>query len=138
MRFLDSSVFLHAYLKPRRPLTKREMLVKERAKEIIKRIDEGSEEVLTTVVHISEVLNIIESRLGLLRSIEFLNRILSLPNITIVGIQRKDYESALILSARYNVSLNDSIAYLKMKEKGIYEIYTFDKHFKNFPDIKII
>ena len=41
MRFLDSSVFLHAYLRPRRRLSPREEELKERAREIIRRVDLG-------------------------------------------------------------------------------------------------
>ncbi len=138
MRFLDSSVFLHAYLIPRRRLSQREAQVKEKAKNIITRIDTGSEEVLTTVVHVAEIANIIEARLGLQTSLRVVARILSLENIRVVGVKEEDYEKALATASRYMVSLNDALAYIKMKEYGIQEVYTFDKHFKNLPGIKIV
>ncbi len=137
MRFLDSSVFLHAYLKPRRELTLREKSIKDASKGILTRVDEG-EKVLTTVVHLSEVLNIVESRIGLRQSISLLARVLSLQNILIVSVDIDDYKKALVLADKYNISVNDALAYIKMKENHIEEIYTFDKHFKNLPEIKII
>ncbi|MEB2836288.1 MAG: hypothetical protein GSR80_001102 [Desulfurococcales archaeon] len=42
MRFLDSSVFLHAYLVPRMKLTPRVAEMKRAAKAIIARVDSGS------------------------------------------------------------------------------------------------
>lgn len=137
MKFLDSSVFLHAYLRPRRKLKPREEELKKRAKKIIERIDSSEEDVLTTVIHVSEIVNMIESWLGLKESLSILARFLSLRNISIVGVSESDYEKALTISIHYNISVNDAIAYLKMKENNINEIYTFDKHFKNLPGIKI-
>ena len=137
MRFLDSSVFLHAFLKPKRKLSNKEKLIKNKAKKIISRVDNG-EEVATTVIHLSEILNIIESRLGLVKSIQFLLRVLSLSNIKILDVAKEDYEAALLIAQRYSISPNDALAYIKMKQHGIKEIYTFDKHFKNIPDIAII
>jgi len=137
MRFLDSSVFLHAYLKPRRKLRQREKIIKEMAKKILEKIEEG-EEVATTVIHLAEILNIVESRLGLKYSISLLARILSLSNILIEGVDLDDYKNGLTISERYGISINDSIAYIKMEKLNINEIYTFDKHFKNLPEIKIV
>ena len=47
-RFMDASVFVHAYLKPKRPLKPQEVGVKEVAKRIVTRIN-GGERVLTSV-----------------------------------------------------------------------------------------
>lgn len=132
---MDSSVFLHAFLKPRKKLNRLEKLVKKHAKKIIADIEEG-EKVVMTVVHVSEVANIIESRLGLSKSISFVARLFSLSNVNVLGVAMEDYEKALLISKRYSVSINDALAYLKMKEYGIKVIYTFDKHFNNFPDIE--
>jgi len=138
LRFLDSSVFLHAYLKPRRALRPEEKRVKESAKSLLTRVDKGKDKVLISVVHLSEILNIVESRLGLKESIGLLSRILSLQNIIIVGVNKEDYEKAIAIASHYNVSVNDAIAYIKMKEFNLNEIYTFDKHFKNLPGTKIV
>ncbi|HDD63814.1 MAG TPA: PIN domain-containing protein [Thermoprotei archaeon] len=138
MRFIDSSVFLHAFLKPRRRLSPREATIKAEAKRIIKRIDEEEENVATTVVHLSEVVNIIEARHGLQKSLSFLARILKLENVEVLGVTARDYEKALIFSEKYYVSINDALAYVKMVGSGVNEIYTFDRHFKNIPGIIIL
>ena len=44
----------------------------------------------------------------------------------------------LALSQEYMVSINNALASIIMKEKGIQAIYTFDRHFKTFKDIEII
>ena len=62
MRFVDSNVFLHAFLRPRRPLQEHESRIKKAAREILLRLEEG-EETSTTVVHLSEVANILEARM---------------------------------------------------------------------------
>lgn len=138
MRFLDSSVFLHAYLKPKRELKPEELEIKRRAKNIVKRVDDQAEEVITTVVHISEIANIIEAHLGLEESINLIGTLLALPNIQILDVKREDYEAATILAMKHKISINDVIAYLKMLENNINEIYSFDKHFQNLPGIKRI
>ncbi len=127
-RFLDSSVFLHAYLRPRRPLTAREEAVKAAAQEILRRVEEG-EPVFTTTVHVSEVVNIVESRVSLQASLGLAARLLSLEKVEVLPVSRDDYEKALEVAQRFSVSLNDAVAYAKMLEKGASEVYTFDKHF---------
>ncbi|MEB2836287.1 MAG: type II toxin-antitoxin system VapC family toxin [Desulfurococcales archaeon] len=93
---------------------------------------------LTSVVHIAEVVNIVESRLGLQASIRLLARILELDNIKVAGVDEADYEEALGIAARYAVSVNDAVAHIKMRRHDIQEVYTFDKHFKNLPGIRVI
>ncbi len=136
-RFLDSNVFLYAYLKPRRKPPQRVLEMKKHAKEIIKRVESG-EEVVTSVVHLSEILNILESHLGLQISLQFLETMLSMKNMEIAEVGRKDYEDALILCNKFNISANDGIAVKIMRSLGINEIYSFDSHFDNVPGIKRI
>ena len=136
-RFLDSSVFLHAYLKPRRPLTEREMAVKAAAQEVLRRVEEG-EPVFTTVVHLSEVANVVESRVGLQASLGLVARLLSLESVEVLPVSRDDYEEALSVAQRFSVSLNDAVAYVKMLEMGASEVYTFDRHFTNLPGVSVL
>ena len=136
-RFLDSSVFLHAYLKPRRPLTEREMAVKAAAQEVLRRVEEG-EPVFTTVVHLSEVANVVESRVGLQASLGLVARLLSLESVEVLPVSRDDYEEALSVAQRFSVSLNDAVAYVKMLEIGASEVYTFDRHFTNLPGVSVL
>ncbi|MEM4689232.1 MAG: hypothetical protein QXF37_00855 [Archaeoglobaceae archaeon] len=52
MRFIDSNVLIYAFLKPKKEPDKSLAEIKNRAVEILKRIQEG-EEIATTVVHLS-------------------------------------------------------------------------------------
>jgi len=80
VRFLDSSIFLHAYLKPKRELRDAEKEIKKKAINILENIERG-EEVVTSTVHISEILNMIEARLGLDVAIRLLQVLLTIENI---------------------------------------------------------
>ena len=134
MRFVDSNVFLHALLRPRRELTEEELRVKESAKEIITGI-EGGEEVATSTVHLSEVINIVESGLGLQRSLGLLAWAITTPNLEVYPTSLKDYEGALAVAREENVSVNDALAYQLMREHGLNEVYSFDKHFNRLRGI---
>jgi len=134
MRFIDSNVFLHAFLRPRRGLTDEEQRIKEKAKNIIGLIDEG-EEVVTTAVHVSEVVNIVESGLGLQRSLGLLAWVVSKPNIQVYSVTVESYERALSVAQERGVSANDALAFLAMRDSGITEVYTFDKHYDQL-DVK--
>jgi len=136
-KFLDSNIFLYAYLKPRRKLTKKEEKMKKLAKDIISAIEKGTR-VIMTVVHLSEVLNIIENRLNLSHALKFLSSILSMDNVEILSVSIDDYKRALLIAEKLDVSPNDALAYIKMKETNIREIFTFDKHFRKFTDIVVL
>jgi len=136
-RFLDSSVFLHAYLRPKRRLRDAEKEVKQRASAIIGNVEKG-EEVIISTIHLSEVLNITEARLGLEKAVQFLETILAMENIRIEGVQRRDYEEALVIASRYKVSPNDAVACVVCRRMNISEIYSFDKHFDKVPFVKRI
>lgn len=134
MRFVDSNVFLHAFLIPRRMLMKEEQKVKDEAKAIVKRIEEG-EEAATTTAHLSEVVNIIETGLGLQKSLGFLAWTITRENIKVYPVAAEDYESAMPLAKDNSISANDALAYLSMKTHELREIYSFDKHFDQLKDI---
>ncbi|MBC8274631.1 MAG: type II toxin-antitoxin system VapC family toxin [Chloroflexi bacterium] len=137
MRFIDSNVFIHAILKPTRKLAKHEQEIKEAAKAILKRIEQG-EKATTTVVHLSEVANILESRTTLTTSRQILIAITSNKNLTITPTTDRQYKGALQLSETLNTGINDALAHLTMTEHQIHEIYSFDKHHDNIPQTKRI
>lgn len=137
-KFIDSNVFLYAYLKPRRKLSEKERKMKMLAAKIIEMVEAGEERVVTTVVHLAEILNIIEYRLGLKYSQDFLETVLAMDNFEILPVSVEDYQAALEVSTRFTISINDAIAYIKMKKENIETIYTFDKHMQNLKDIKIL
>ena len=134
MRFVDSNVFLHAFLTPRRTLRKEEQKVKDEAKAIVERI-EGDEEVAMTTAHLSEVINIIETGIGLQKSLGFLAWIITKKNIKVYPVSVEHYETAMPLAKDRRISANDALAYLSMKAHRMEEIYSFDKHFDQLNDI---
>ena len=130
MRFIDTNVFLYAAIKPKGKVSEKILERKEKAKRILLRIEKG-EKVATTVVHLSEVANILEAKTNLTTALMFIESLLLAENVRILPVSPEDYLKALIIAKERNVSVNDALAYLKMKELDIKEIYTFDDHFKN-------
>ena len=129
MRFVDSNVLIYALLKPKKEPDGKVAEIKMRSLEILKRIQDG-ERVATTVVHLSEVANVIASRNSVRMSGEFVKEFMSLKNVDVFEISPRDYLKASLIALEKEIDVNDALAYLKMKERGIKEIYTFDRHFK--------
>lgn len=129
MRFIDANIFLYAVIKPKNSISPKVLERKERAKEILMRVQEG-EEVVTTVVHLSEVANILEAKTNLNTAVEFLEELLTAENVKVLPVSTEDYLKAVLLAREKGVSVNDALAYIKMKELGIKEIYTFNRHFE--------
>jgi len=136
MRFVDTNVFLYSILKPKRRLSRAEMERKERARKIFERINRG-EEVVTSIVHISELSNILEDVVGLSYSIKIVRTLLSKRNIKFLPVTYEDYVLATIIAEEKKVSLNDALAYVLMKKNRLKEIYSFDKHFDNLDVIRL-
>jgi len=136
MRFIDANIFIYAVLKPKRELNEKERAIKNAAKEIFKRVNEG-EEVITTVVHLSEVANVLEDAANLSFAISFLKDILFKRNVTVEAVNDKEYIESVLVAEVKRISINDALAYLLMKRKGIEELYTFDKHYENL-DVRMV
>jgi len=128
MRFVDSNVFIHAFLRPRRKLERHEAEIKEAAKRIVLRLEDG-EEASTTVVHLSEVANLLETRMPLGESRVLLSSLVTLKGLRVVDVGGADYSASIQAAGDLGVGVNDCLAYLVMRERGIGEIYSFDKHF---------
>jgi predicted nucleic acid-binding protein len=136
MRFIDANVFLYAVVKPKKEVKKEILERKKRSEQILLRIENG-EEVITTVVHISEVANILEAKVNLSTALNFVESLILAGNIKVLPVLYEDYLKALLIAREKKVSVNDALAYLKMRETGIEEIYTFDNHFRNL-DVKVV
>lgn len=131
---MDSNVFLHAFLKPRRELTQKELKIKREAQAIVKRI-EGGEEVAMSTAHLSEIVNVIETSLGLEKSLGFLAWVVTMDNIEVYSVCLGHYETSLPLAKENEISANDALAFLFMRSYGLKEIYSFDKHFNQLKEI---
>ncbi len=130
MRFLDANVFIYAYYKPRRKLTQREEQMKEQAKKIISSISQGREEVMTTVVHLSEVANILKHGMPSERLTSVILGLFMLDNVRILGVSRDAYFAAADLGGDLKIDPNDALAVDAMRLNEVKEIYSFDEDFE--------
>lgn len=135
-RFMDANIFIYAFLKTERKLSEKEAKLKQASKSIIERV-EKNEKIITSVVHLSEISNVIESvtpsdALGIIESI------LMNENIEIAEINKDTYATAIELAKIFKVGLNDCIATVIMKTNGIREIYSFDGDFDKIDGISRI
>lgn len=135
--FVDASVFVYAFLKPRRKLQPHEASIKDAAKKIVLRINED-EEAATSVVHFSEVCNVLEDYLPLEEAFTIEKGLLFRDNIVIYEVSEEDYLKALSIAEDQQVGANDALAYVLMEEAGLHRIYSFDKDFDGFKDINRI
>jgi predicted nucleic acid-binding protein len=128
MRFVDASVFVHAYMVPRRVLRPHEVEIKGRAKAIVRRIDDG-EFVVTSVVHLSEIFNLMETHLPLNEALALETGLLARENIEVLQVSKGDYVAATMKARANTIGLNDLLAWALMEGAGISEVYSFDKDF---------
>lgn len=133
--FVDTNVFVYAFLKTERKLQPHEIQSKEAAKRLLSRINAG-ETVACSVVHFSELCNILECYMSLESALELEKGLLLRRNIQISEVTPTDYLNAAVSAGQYHVGLNDALAYILMKRSRIAKIYSFDKHFDCFPDIE--
>ena len=135
MRFLDANVFIYAYYKPKRQLTKKEKQMKEYAKKIISNVSQGKEEVTMTVVHVSEIVNILKHGMPLDQLITVIRGLFMLDNVKIMSITREAYFAATELGDDLKLEANDALAVDVMRLNNIKEIYSFDEDFDKIEGI---
>jgi len=138
LRFLDANVFIYAFYRPTRKLNANEdkKTMKDVSKGIIRRINDGIEEVTTTVVHLSEVSNILKRALPLEDVVSILITLYSLDNVKILDVAKEDYFGAMELAEETGLDPNDSLAVQVIRRENIDEIYSFDKGFDGVKGIK--
>jgi len=137
MRFIDASVFIYAYLKPKTRLPNQVSEFKKSAKRIVTRLNEG-EEAITTLIHISEVSNILEARFSYAQSVEVVSALLSKRSLEVVEPSLKNYLEAIEESRIQGLGINDALALLTMRHRGINEIYSFDSDFDKVQEVRRI
>jgi hypothetical protein len=129
MRFLDANVFIYAYYRPKRTLTQKEKQMKEQAKKIISGVSQGKEEVMITVVQVSEVVNILKHGMPLDQLAPIIRGLFMLDNVKIAGVTREAYFAAAELGDDLKLEPNDALAIDTMRLNGIKEVYSFDEDF---------
>ncbi len=137
MKFVDASVFVHAYLKPKRTLTAGEIQIKEDARRIVKRVNEG-EEVITSAVHLAEIANILEDYLPMDEALEIEKALCLRDTIKIENVKRSDCSDAIVEAEDKRIGLSDALAVVLMRRRRVSEIYSFDSDFDEITGIKRI
>ena len=135
MRFLDSNVFIYAYYKPKKTLTEKEEAMKEQAKKIINNISQGKEQVMTTVVHVSEIVNILKNGVPKDLLTQTILGLFMLDNVTILDVTKNAYFAAVAIGEDLKLEPNDALAVDIMGQNGIAEIYSFDEHFNQIDGV---
>ena len=133
--FVDANVFVYAFLKTKRQLQPKELEIKQAAKNIVARISQG-EKVITSVVHFSEVCNVLEDHLPYQEAIILEKGLLYRDNILICEVEQEDFIKAVSIAEDHRVGVNDALAYILMKKKTVQTIYSFDRDLNAFDDIQ--
>jgi predicted nucleic acid-binding protein len=129
MKFLDANVFIYAYYKPKKQLSLKEKQMKEQAKKIITDVSQGREQTITTIVHVSEIVNILKHGMPPEKLTDVIRGLLMLDNITVQGVSKEAYFAANELGADLKLEANDALAIDVMKSNNVTEIFTFDEDF---------
>ncbi|HKM60789.1 MAG TPA: type II toxin-antitoxin system VapC family toxin [Candidatus Bathyarchaeia archaeon] len=135
MRFLDANIFIYAYYKPKKQLTEKEKQMKEHAKKIISNVSQGKENVMMTVVHVSEVVNILKHGMSQDQLTNIIRGLFMLENVKIIDVTRDTYFAAVELGEDLKLEANDALAVDIMRQNGLDEIYSFDEHFDHIEGI---
>jgi predicted nucleic acid-binding protein len=135
MRFLDANIFIYAYYRPKKQLTEKEEAMKDQAKRIVNNISQGKEQVTTTVVHISEIVNILKNGMTQDQLTQIILGLFMLNNMIIVDVTKDAYFAATELGQDLKLEPNDALAVDIMRQNEITEIYSFDEHFNNIDGI---
>lgn len=135
MRFLDANVFIYAYYKPKKKLTQKEMQMKEQAKKIITNVSQGKENVIITVVHVSEMVNILKHGMRPDQVTAIIRGLFMLDNVRIFDVTRDAYFAATELGDDLKLEANDALAIDVMRLNNIREMYSFDEDFDQIEGI---
>jgi uncharacterized protein len=135
LRFLDANVFVYAFYRPRRKLTIRELKMKEESKKILESISDGREKVITTTVHLSEMVNILKHGMDPSNLADLVVQLLSLDNLRTETVDRDQYLAASELGRDLNRDPNDALVVLVMREHKLREVYTYDGDFDELEGI---
>jgi predicted nucleic acid-binding protein len=136
-RYVDASVFVHAYLKPRRELQPREKDIKKQARAIVARINRG-EPVLLSAVHFAEIANILEDWMALEDAQAIQLGLVTMDNVQLLPVTRGDLLDAFAIAAETEVGTTDALAVVLMEREGTTDIYSFDRDFDQFDGLRRI
>ncbi len=136
MRFLDANIFIYAFYKPRVSLDPHQERMKAESKKIIEDMNDGKVEILTSVVHLSEVSNILKRSLSPGELASLIETLYTLDNVLVTDVTASDYLIAAEMGGELGLDPNDALAVHLMQENDITEIYSFDEGFEKVEGIK--
>ena len=102
--------------------------MKRDARRIVERIASG-EPVITTLIHVSEIAHILQARVPMEEGLDILSGLLSLPNLEVIEPSKASYEAAVEEAREEGIGVNDALAAMIVRERGVNEIYSFDTGF---------
>jgi predicted nucleic acid-binding protein len=109
--------------------------MKDYAKTIISNISKGNEEVMITVVHVSEVANVLKHGMPQEQLTTIIRGLFMLDNVRIMDVTKDVYFAATELGEDLNLEPNDAHAIDMMSQNNITEIFSFDEHFNKIEGI---
>ena len=95
-----------------------------------------TEKVAISTVHVSEIANILEARVGQEKASRAIASIVNIEGLSIYAVTEGHAKAASALSQVINLGFNDTIAYILMQENDISKIYSFDRDFDKLPEIE--
>jgi predicted nucleic acid-binding protein len=127
-RFLDTNVLLRYF-------TNDDEVKAQQALALLQRIEQGEEQVMTSLLVVSETVFTLERfyKVSKSRVHEMLGDLISLPDLQLSG--KSLCLTALELHATANVSFVDAYNAVYMQSRGLTEIYTWDTDFDRFPSV---
>jgi len=109
--------------------------LKEQAKKIISNVSQVKEQTLTTVLHISEMVNILKNGLPKDLLTQTILGLFMLDNVTIKDVTKDSYFAAIAIDEDLKLEPKDALVVDIMRQSGIREIYSFDEHFSQIEGI---
>ena len=135
MKFLDANIFIYAFYKPKRQLTTLEKRLKDLSKRVVTEVGDGKEAVVTTVVHLSEVVDILKHSFTVTQLGEIVTGLLMLDNVEVLEVGRTEYFAATELGQELGLDPNDALAVQVMRLRRMTEIYSFDNVFEKVDEV---
>ena len=96
-------------------------------------------EVISTSHILDETLTLTRSRLGIRASIDFSRKIRKSRVVKMLSVSKDIEEKALDVFERYDdktFSFTDCVSFVVMREMGVKEAFTFDRHFVQMEFVK--
>lgn len=85
---------------------------------------------MTTIIHLSEVSNVLKYAMSLEGLHDVLSGLFILDNLKVLGVGGEQYFAATELGLELELDPNDALAVQIMREHDLTEIYTFDRRFE--------